>query len=593
MPPAVCRFWQQGNCRNGDRCKFLHTDTNPNSQPLPNGNRYAALQQGDRFGSRASSTDYQSRGARAGSPARELPYSLDKKAIGVDLTSEKPQWILSAYGPGRLAPAQLFGGPMREHSFEEMRLLHYMAVAAGNPQQAVQEAERLWQASEQQIQTAASNIDGAINFIINSEKEHPNRIDIVRGGQAGAGSQPNPFNNQSSFQQQSPAPNPFVGAGQSPQAAPAFGAPSSAAFGAPSALGGAFGQPSALGQKPNAFGGTNPAFGAPTQLGSSGFGQPSALGQRPNHFAASTANTSTPAAAPFSSFAGTSNAFGQNPAFGAPTQPATVNPFGAPSQSTTSNAFGPPSNAAFGAPSQTTQPNPFGQPSGSNANSNPFGGQSNPQPNPLGGPQPAFGEPSLSKNPFGAPTQPSQALQNAFGAPAATQPNPFASAAVTPSAPAAVNPFGAPSNQTQNANPFGPPINGALSASSGNPFAPQSQSQSQPAMNGHGPNVQLGASHPQPSSYMSKDPSGRLTMFKGKRVTYRDDEPGCTGSDGSWQRIWFPDGPPVFNKDTQVDDSMYDDKIEAAYLHAKQTGSFQNGMMPLLPPKREWCHWDF
>jgi len=172
MPPAVCRFWQQGNCRNGgkhtfnftapaqklilcaDRCKFLHTDTNPNSQPLPNGNRYAALQQGDRFGSRASSTDYQSRGARAGtekgpqtyankakviigSPARELPYSLDKKAIGVDLTSEKPQWILSAYGPGRLAPAQLFGGPMREHSFEEMRLLHYMAVAAGNPQQAV------------------------------------------------------------------------------------------------------------------------------------------------------------------------------------------------------------------------------------------------------------------------------------------------------------------------------------------------------------------------------------------------------------------------------------------------------------------------
>lgn len=26
---------------------------------------------------------------------------------------------------------------MREQSFEEMRLLHYMAVAAGNPQQAV------------------------------------------------------------------------------------------------------------------------------------------------------------------------------------------------------------------------------------------------------------------------------------------------------------------------------------------------------------------------------------------------------------------------------------------------------------------------
>ncbi|PVH76025.1 hypothetical protein DL98DRAFT_574676 [Cadophora sp. DSE1049] len=576
MPPIVCRFWQQGSCRNGDRCKFLHTDTsNPNSQPLSNGNRYAALQ-GDSFGSRASSNGYQSRGARAASPARELPYSLDKKAIEVDLISEKPQWILSAYGPGRYAPAQLFGGPMREHSFEEMRLLHYMAVAAGNPQEAVQEAERLWQASEQQIQTAASNIDGAINFIINSEKEHPNRIDIVRGGQAGAGSQPNPFNSQPSFQQQSPAPNPFAGASQLSQATPAFGAPSGPAFGAPSTLGGAFGQPSALGPKPNAFGSANPAFGAPTQLAAGGFGQPSALGQRPNPFGAPTANTSTPAAAPFSSFAGTSNSFGQKPAFGAPTQPATANPFGAPSQPT-SNAFGPPSNA-FGAPSQTAQPNPFGQPSNSNTNSNPFGGQSNPQPNPLGGSQPAFGEPSPAKNPFGAPTQPSQALQNPFGAPTTAQPNPFASAAATASAPPAVN-------------PFGPPATGTSSSSNGNPFAPQSQPQ--PAMNGHGPNVQLGAPHPQTSSYISKDPSGRLTVFKGKRVIYKDDEPGFTGPDGSWQRIWFPDGPPVFNKDTQVDESMYDDTIEAAYLHAKQTGSFQGGMMPLLPPKREWCHWDF
>src|SRR4051812_47956524 len=46
--------------------------------------------------------------AHTASPAREIPYSLDKKAIEVDLTSEKPQWILSAYGPGRYAPAQLF-----------------------------------------------------------------------------------------------------------------------------------------------------------------------------------------------------------------------------------------------------------------------------------------------------------------------------------------------------------------------------------------------------------------------------------------------------------------------------------------------------
>lgn len=493
------------------------------------------------------------------------------------MTSEKPQWILSAYGPGRYAPAQLFGGPMREHSFEEMRLLHYMAVAEGNPQQAVQEAEKLWQASEHQIQTAANDIDGAINFIINSEKEHPNRIDIVRGGQFGAGSQPNPFNNQSSVQQHSPAPNPFVGASQSSQAAPAFGAPSGPAFGAP-----ALGQSSALSYKPVAFGGANPAFGAPTQLGTSGFGQPSALGQKPNPFGAPTANSSNLAAAPFSSFASTPNSFGQKPIFGTATQAATANPFGAPSQPATSNTFGAPSNA-FGASSQTVQPNPFGQPSNSNTTSSTFGGRSNPLANPLEGSQSVFGEPSPAKIPFGAPTQPSQAIQNPFGASTTAQPNPFA--------PAAVNPFGPSSNQTQNPNPFGPSATSVSSSSNGNPFAPQSQPPQ--AMNGHGPNIQLGTPHPHTSSYISKDPSGRLTMFKGKQVIYRDDEPGFTGPDRSWQRIWFPDGPPVFNKDTQVDESMYDDEIEAAYLHAKQAGSFQGGMMPLVPPKREWCQWDF
>ncbi|CZT01741.1 hypothetical protein WAI453_006773 [Rhynchosporium graminicola] len=566
MPPVVCRFWQQGTCRNGDRCKFLHSnDSNPNQQPVSNRNQYAPL----------NNNGYQSGSSRAVSPVRELPYSLDKKAILLDLTSEKPQWILSAYGPGRQAPAQLFGGPMREHSFEEMRLLHYIAVAAGNPQQAVQEAEKLWHVSEQQIQTAVSNIDGAVNYIINAEKEHPNRLDIVRAGHPASGSQPNPFNNQSSsFQQPSAsAQNPFGGPSQPAPAAAAFGVPTAPAFGAPSALGGAFGQPSALGQKPNPFGGANAAFGAPTQLGAAGaFGQPSALGQKSNPFGASAASSQAPAAAPFSSFAGSANAFGQNSAFGAPSQPATSNSFGAPSN-------------GFAAPSQTAQPNPFAQPFNANSNTNPFGGPSNTQLNPVGAP--GFGEPSPARNPFGAPTQPSQVPKNAFGAPTAPQVNPFGGA---PTTPAALNPFGQSSNPTQTANPFGPPA----AVGDGNPFSKQPQSQVQLTQNGHGPNVQLNAKHPPLTSYSSKDNTGRLTMFKNKRVIYnKDNEPGFTNQDGIWERIWFPDGPPIFNKDTQVEESMYDEKVKNEYLFAKQTGSFEGGKMPLLPPKREWCHWDF
>ena len=69
--------------------------------------------------------------------ANSLPYMLKAEGISDDLTKERPQWILSAYGPGRGAPIQLFGGMPREQSFEEIRLLHYKAVAEGNPQRAV------------------------------------------------------------------------------------------------------------------------------------------------------------------------------------------------------------------------------------------------------------------------------------------------------------------------------------------------------------------------------------------------------------------------------------------------------------------------
>lgn len=45
--------------------------------------------------------------------------------------------MMSAYGPGKLPPVQLFGGPELEQSPEEIRTLHYMALASGTPQQSV------------------------------------------------------------------------------------------------------------------------------------------------------------------------------------------------------------------------------------------------------------------------------------------------------------------------------------------------------------------------------------------------------------------------------------------------------------------------
>jgi nucleoporin NUP42 len=67
----------------------------------------------------------------------ETPYLLAEDVIQRDLTVERPQWILSCYGPGRDAPEQLFGGYPREQSFEEMRWHFVQAAASGNQQQAV------------------------------------------------------------------------------------------------------------------------------------------------------------------------------------------------------------------------------------------------------------------------------------------------------------------------------------------------------------------------------------------------------------------------------------------------------------------------
>jgi len=64
-------------------------------------------------------------------------YGLNRDIFDEDLNRERPQWIMSAYGPGRDAPIQLFGGLPLEQSMEEIRVQHYLALIAGNPQQSV------------------------------------------------------------------------------------------------------------------------------------------------------------------------------------------------------------------------------------------------------------------------------------------------------------------------------------------------------------------------------------------------------------------------------------------------------------------------
>ncbi|KAI1821178.1 hypothetical protein F4861DRAFT_483898 [Xylaria intraflava] len=550
----ICRFYQRGDCRNGANCRFEHPGANTSANAFDT-NRFNVFNS-----------------ASAKPQDATNPYKVTKESIRVDLADERPTWILSCYGPGKGAPEQLFGGYPREQSLEEVML--YIRGSA-NQQQAISEVMALHSQAEQQIQTTLGNLDGAVQFVVAAENNHPNRIDVCNqntneGGTTGifavkTGFADNPLtsntiSNQNPFS--TTQPNPFGGG------TPAFGQPSAlgqkpSVFGtAPSSQ---FGQPSQMGAAAPAFGQPSqpgvgaPAFGQPSQMGASApaFGQASALGQRPSPFAA------VSAAGP-SGFAQVGqSAFGQPSALGQ-----SANPFGAPAASTAS---------------------PFGQQ----------------------GPTP------LGSNPFAQASQAASSAAPPFGQPAAS--NPFSPSMDTSSPQTApINPFGQQSNTTSGAqpnNPFGQPGPG-FAAGTPSPFGqPLIKAQPPPttssALAEKGPYAPGSAKqHPPVESYIAKAMDGRITAFKNQPIVYKwkvndryQDQPppnpsadqqvaGIRKPDGTWYKILFPNGPPPYNKDTEPDATQYDAAVKAAYAQMAASGRFQ-GDMPTVAPMREDCIWTF
>ncbi|TWU78262.1 hypothetical protein ED733_008202 [Metarhizium rileyi] len=547
---TICKFHQQGNCKFGNSCRFEHPDAGNNRTQTQN-----------RFGAFASGSGS---GTSGGLQEVFTKYNIATDTMVKDLTTEAPQWILSAYAPGRNAPEQLFGGHPREQSFEEMRLHFIMGKAAGNEQQAV-----LYQNAQQQMQNAVRNIEDAARFIVDAENKHPNRLDICREGSQGA-----PFGEfrvgrrPAGIASQPVQANPFsTGSNTSP-----FGG--GATQPAPSA----FGQPAALGQRPNPFG--TPAFGQPAQP-TSAFGQPS---QSPPAFGQASQPPSTSAFGQASALGAKPNPFGA-PAFGQSAQPSSSQPsgFGQPSQlGVQTNPFasggaanqGSSSFATLGTANNVQAPaaaNPFASsnPSQSNATSNPFASNASNQNNIV---QPSPFSQASKPNPFASNnTTETQQASNPFaqtpqnqtnGAFGNSAPNPF-SQAVSQNA----NSFGS-SNQLQPA--------AAPAAGGGNPYPPGSTKQ-----------------HPPLESYASNNMDGSLAVFKGKPVTYKDGKPGIRAFDGTWTRIWFPGGAPVYYKDTEIPTEAYDDQSKSQWAAFLQTGTFADGLMPWLPPPRAYTRWDF
>jgi nucleoporin NUP42 len=383
--------------------------------------------------------------------------------------------------------------------------------------------------------------------------------------------------------------------GQPAQPAPTFGqpAPQAPVFGQPAKPAPVFGQPAPPAPTFGQSSQPTPVFGQPAQssssafgkpaFGSTGFGQPSTAGAK-NPFAAPSATTG----------------FGQ-PSFGQPSQSAAA--FGQPSQS--GPGFGQPSqpSTGFGQPApsnpfgQTSQPSPFSQP---NTASSAFG-QTNTTTAPGSAATPAFGKPSAATPMFGQP--PSQ-QNNPFG----TKPENRLANFDNPMSPPMFTPGG---TSTMNANPSGQGFGGTQ--------APRKSSVTEiavlpPNTNSSATPHPLTNKAPRPLHYTQTIPATaptvtdpttkRLNRYRGRPVRYINDSPCYERPDGKgWERIWFPqDGqtPDVvyLGREDKIGDLVaeqerYTDEVIQEFAFLFEMGKYKDEKMPLVPPKREWCLYDF
>ena len=400
------------------------------------------------------------------------------------------------------------------------------------------------------MRVALNDLDGAIRYIANSQNEHPNRVDICKSAlsRPPPNSQPNRFLNSNNTAS-SPQPNPFGGSSSS---APfnAFGTQSqpgvTSAFGQPASLGmkpSPFGQPSQLGQ-------TASPFGQPSQLGqkASPFGQPSQLGHGPSPFG-QPASLNSQQSNPFAQNKTTSSPFAvaaNNSAFGSTAQPTGLNVFGQPLQPPGGNIFSQsgtqPAANAFGA-SSTTNASSFAAQDASTGN-------------------------TITPNPFGqSPAQ--TAKPGAFGSTQAFNP---------PSA------FGNAGQRDLNGTSAANDRGFGTDGSNPNPFPVD-------VLNPNGP--ESSHSHPDIRTYSIRDVGNKLISWKSKPVSYVENEPYFRKEDGSLERIWFPNGPPIYSAATEPPiDEIHPTDLDG-HKFLLEHGTFKDGIMPNVAPQREYCRWDF
>ncbi|KAK4497481.1 hypothetical protein PRZ48_011932 [Zasmidium cellare] len=547
--------------------------------------------------------------------SRTDTYGVTAEEIRLDLThinhdGNRPLWPLSSYAPGKNAPRQLIEGPL-EISPEEMRVQCYLARANGKGDDYINQENQLINQSQQQAQTILNDLEAAKNYVIDGVNHHPNRHDMEIKPTQNFPWVNKPSLPQQSQSQASPFGQPSAFGGGNTNTPTGFGQPSSLGaskpgFGAPSNMGSGsgFGQSSTLG--------SGTAFGQTSQMGGSGgFGQASKLGGGGTAFGqASTPASNTPfggAQKPtaFGQAQSSTPAFGQS-GFGSGAKPG----FGAPTQPT---AFGQPAQAPtpFGQPAQQSQAlTPFGQAAQATPPTQPtaFGQPSQPsQPSAFGGGQTggtAFGQPSAfgaaKPSPFAVAAQQQSQPQTggtAFGQPSSfgsSKPNPFGAAQ-----PANSTPFAA-SNKPPGASPFATAAQNSASATGfGAPSQPTGGFGTQPNNTTGG----FGTAAPAQPGHKTipQTWNGHRVLQEGTLTYYEIPAPNPKDRHATKKvRIWFPTGPPEA-KDASYAEAASPDVYEGQlgqslkelYEYVATNLAFKDGVMPEVPPKREWINWEF
>ncbi|KAL5555244.1 hypothetical protein UlMin_037480 [Ulmus minor] len=175
MNKELCRNFQRGSCRYGERCRYLHvTPQQPKSQPFGSGAQSGSYQQqkpnpfgfgvqnnsqskAPDFGSKPSQLKpFENKWTRSSAPTASAPSSRKsenqtqatnhectdpescRRIIVEDFQHERPLWKLTCYGHWKHRPCDIVG----DISYEELRAAAYDDAKRGLSLQSIVERER-------------------------------------------------------------------------------------------------------------------------------------------------------------------------------------------------------------------------------------------------------------------------------------------------------------------------------------------------------------------------------------------------------------------------------------------------------------------